>query len=83
VINEQSDPYRSAAFTEEVGGSLGEAVGTDVGLFRDVLLDSPGARTTKMSHRLVASSMARLQASDAGSANFGRTYGRRRPTSRN
>jgi hypothetical protein len=39
VINEKFSPYRSADFTEEVGGSLGEAAGTDAGLFRDVLLD--------------------------------------------
>jgi hypothetical protein len=48
AINEKSDPYRSAEFTEYVGGSSGEAVGTDVGRFRDVLLDSPGTRTTKI-----------------------------------
>ena len=47
AINEQSDPYRSADFTEEVGGSLAEAAGTDAGLFRDVLLDSPGSGSTK------------------------------------
>jgi hypothetical protein len=50
TINEQPDPYTSADFTEEVGGKSGEAAGTDVGLFRDVLLDSPGTRPTKFNH---------------------------------
>jgi hypothetical protein len=83
ATNEQLDPYRSADFTEEVGGSLGEAARTDAGLFRDVLLDSPGARNTKISHLLEASSMAKVLLSDTGSANFRRTYRRRRQKSRN
>jgi hypothetical protein len=60
VIGGQFSPYISADFTEEVGGSLGEAAGTDAGLFRDVLLDSPGTRNTKISHRQEASSMAKV-----------------------
>jgi hypothetical protein len=60
AINAQFSPYISADFTEEVGGSLGEAAGTDAGLFRDVLLDSPGTRNTKISHRLEASPIAKV-----------------------
>jgi hypothetical protein len=52
AINEQF--YTDRRTSQKKLEQSGEAAGTDAGLFRDVLLDSPGTRNTIIGYRLEA-----------------------------